>query len=145
MQCFSDFSSPVNLLAKKRKWTHELWLGEYLAGNEGIFLRRLVWVFMGDLAEAGHAAGQLALLQGLQVTLVQAVHGASTHTPVEVVHRLSLWQRTPLSYQVSSKKWSTIKHKHMHTRKHTVDTHSRNHAVQVQGGGRLWGRFPPHS
>lgn len=48
---------------------------------------------MGNLAEARHAAGQLALLQGLQVASVQTVHGASTHTPVEVVHSLPLQQR----------------------------------------------------
>lgn len=59
---------------------------------------------MGDLAEAGHAVGQLTLLQGLQVTLVQTVHGASTHTPVEVVHGLSLQQRMALSYQVPGSK-----------------------------------------
>lgn len=55
---------------------------------------------MGDFAEAGHAAGQLTLLQGQQVTPVQTVHGASTHSPVKVVHSLSLRQRMALSYQV---------------------------------------------
>lgn len=60
----------TKLLAQKQKRTYKLWVGENLAGTEGVFLGRLVWVFMGDLAEAGHAAGQLTLLQGQQVTLV---------------------------------------------------------------------------
>ena len=81
------------LLSCNLKWTYKLWVGEDLAGAEWVFFWRLVGVLMGDLAEAGHAAGQLTLLQGLQVTLVQTVHGASPHAPVEVVHSLSLQQR----------------------------------------------------
>lgn len=63
---------------------------EYLTDGEGILLRGLIRVFMSSLAEAGHAAGQQAVVQKLQVTLVQTVHRAPTHTPIKVVHSLSL-------------------------------------------------------
>lgn len=75
---------------------------------------------MGDLAEAGHAAGQLTLLQGLQVTSVQTIHGASSHTPVEVVHSLSLQQRMAFRYQVPKREaLSLLYHKHMHAHTYT--------------------------
>lgn len=67
---------------------------EYLTDGEGILLRGLIWVFMDSLVEAGHAA-----VQQLQVTLVQTVHGAPAHTPVKVVHSLSLQQSTVQFYQ----------------------------------------------
>lgn len=70
--------------------TYELWVGENLAGGERVLLRRLVRVFAGDLAEAGHAAGERTLLQRHQVAAVQAVHRAPAHAPVEVVHGLAL-------------------------------------------------------
>ena len=129
------------LLAHMQRWTYKLWVGEYLAGSERILLRRLVWVFMGDLAEAGHAAGQLTLLQGLQVAPVQTVHGASAYAPVEVVHSLSLQTENGLELP-GSKKYRTISNltqTHAHT--HTVHTHSHSHAGEAQGGGG--GVFPP--
>lgn len=88
-------------------WAYELRAGEYLTGGERVFLWRLVRVFVGDLAEAGHAAGQLTLLQGQQVAAVQAVHGAPSHPPVEVVHGLSLQRSKRLSYSAPRRKAQT--------------------------------------
>lgn len=47
-----------------------------------------------DFVEAGRAPGELALLQQLHVTLVQAVQGPPAHSPVEVVHALTLQSDT---------------------------------------------------
>lgn len=133
----------AHLLAHKQRWTYKLWVGEYLAGSERIFLGRLVWVFMGDLAEAGHAAGQLTLLQGLQVALVQTVHGASAYAPVEVVHSLSLQTEHGLELP-GSKKYRTNSNLTHNACTHTYCTHTSTHSC-CRSSGRGGGVFPPHS
>lgn len=88
---------------------------------------------MGDFAEAWHAAGELTLLQGQQVTLVQAVHGASTHPPVKVVHSLSLGQSTALGFMHQNVKHSLYSNTNPCTLTPIVYRQSQNHAVQTQG------------
>lgn len=79
----------------RQRQTYKLRVGENLAGRERVFLRGLVRVFAGHLAEARHAAGERTLLQRQQVAAVQAVHGAPAHAPVEVVHGLALRHTQP--------------------------------------------------
>lgn len=86
---------------------------------------------MGDFAKAWHAAGELTLLQGQQVTLVQAVHGVSTHPPVKVVHSLSLRQSTALGFIQQHVKYSL--YSNTCTLTPIVYRQSQNHAVQTQG------------
>lgn len=93
---------------------------------------------MSDLAEAGHAAGQLTLLQGLKITSVQAIHGAPSHTPVEVVHSLSLQQKMALSYTIQKNKAQPYNNTNTCTHTHITYTHPHNHAVQVQEGSSFW-------
>lgn len=64
---------------------------EDLARRQGrLLFRGLVRVLLVGEAEAGRAAGALALLQRRRVPLVHAVQRAPAHSPVEVVHALSL-------------------------------------------------------
>lgn len=70
--------------------TYKARAGENLASAQYLLLRRFIRVLVVGEVEAWCAACVLALLQRRRVPFVHALQGATTHTPVEVVHALPL-------------------------------------------------------
>lgn len=71
--------------------TYKAGVGENLASTQYLLLRRLVCVLMIGQVEARRAAAHvLALLQRRCAPFVHTLQGATSHTPVEVVHALPL-------------------------------------------------------
>lgn len=114
-------------LRYNKGYIYKLWVREYLTSRQGILLRWLIWVFMGEFAEDRQTAGELILLQRQQVAAVQAVHWVSAHTPVEIVHCLSLRKRR--DFHQSKFKSRTVSLLSMATHAHLFI--SRSHAVHI--------------
>lgn len=81
---------------------------------------------MGDFTEDRQAAGELILFQRQQVAAIQAVHRVSAHSPVEVVHCLSLQKRRDFRQNVSQG------HSFLFKPTHALSFISHSHAVNIQ-------------
>lgn len=96
--------------------TYKARAGENLASAQYLLLRWFIGVLVVCEVEAWRAACVLALLQRRCVSFIHALQGATTHTPVEIVHALPLQVNRDNSSEVQEKDLYQIlqKKEHMH-------------------------------